>query len=140
MADADFESLGNSTFTELHGENHKTQFCDFYRIGLLLHDFGPVSLQYSYQLMSVHGTWKFFHWLVSSSIKTYLIYPMPSHVAKVLSDDFTKSLPFTLIRLAYGIGTTLLWYDITYDHNNWPFDDDPPMHYHRQLLTISFEF
>jgi hypothetical protein len=41
LADEDFHALGNSTFTELHGENGNTQFCDFYRFGVLLHGFGP---------------------------------------------------------------------------------------------------
>ena len=58
LADEDFESLGNSTFTELQSESGNTQFCDYYRFGLMMHGFGPASLQYDYHLMSVQRTWK----------------------------------------------------------------------------------
>ena len=140
LAEKYFESFGNSTLTELREENNKTKFCEYQKIGLLLHDFGPVSLQYSYQLVSVHRKWKYFHWFVSSSIKTYLIFPLPEKVARIFADDVTGTLTYKLIALAYRVGVTFLWYDMTYEHNNWPFDDEPPMHFHRQSLAISLHF
>ena len=140
LADKYYEAFGNSTLTELRDENNKTKFCEYQKIGLLLHDFGPLSLQYSYQLISVHRKWKYFHWFVSSSIKTYLIYPLPEKVAKAFDGDVTETMTYRLIALAYRIGITFLWYDLTYEQNNWPFDDEPPMHFHRQSLALSLHF
>jgi hypothetical protein len=140
ITDENFDKMGKTTLTELKHENNKTQLSTFGEFGIKLSGLGPVSLHYSYQLMEVQRTWKYFHWFVSTSIQQFTKFGIPARVNKSVGEDVKASRKYQLATVLYKVGMTILWYQITYDHNNWPFKDEAPLHYHRQLLTLTFPF
>jgi len=140
LTDSDFYSLGRSTLTELREENGNTQLCNSLKTGLSIGGFGPLSLQYEYQLISVQRAENLFHWMVSTTISDFIIFGMPEKIVKAIGSDNANSFMLSCALITYKLGVSLLWYEFSYDNNNWPFHDDSPMHFHRQVLAISYRF
>lgn len=140
ITDENFYKMGGTTLTELKHENNKIQLSTFNDFGIKLSGLGPVTLHYSYQLMQMPRTWKYFHWFVSTSIQQFTILGIPQRVNKSVGEDLRASNKYQLAMVLYQAGMALLWYQVTYDQYNWPFNDEAPLHYHRQLLTLTFPF
>jgi len=140
ITNENFYKMGGTTLTELEHENNKIQLSTFNDFGIKLSGMGPVSLHYSYQLMEIPRTWKYFHWFVSTSIQQFTKFGIPHRINKSVGEDLRASKKYQLAMMLYQVGMTVLWYQVTYDQYNWPFNDEAPLHYHRQLLTLTFPF
>lgn len=135
-----YESFGDSTLTELKHENDEVQLSHYRRLGVLVSGLENVSLQYSYDLMSVERTWMTFHSMISGAISDLIIDGVPRAFRTSLPEEVSNSIPFGLTLLAYKAIASYLWYEFDYDHHNWPFEDAPPLHYHRQVLALNYAF
>jgi hypothetical protein len=140
LKDENFNKMGGTTLTELKHENDKTQLSEYSELGIMLDGMGPISLHYSYQLVEIQRAWKFAHWFINSSIEGFTVFGIPQRFSQSVGEDLRESNTFRLATVLYQVGMTVLWYQISYDYNNWPFDDESPLHYHRQLLTLTFTF
>jgi hypothetical protein len=132
-----YEKLGSTTLSELKNERDKTQHSSAFQLGLLVTGINHVSLKYSYDFIDVKRTLMVGHWLISDGIKQLIVWEVPDIVGKIFFEKKRKSIPFGLVVLAYQIAASVVWYDFTYDHPNWPYNDDPPLRYNRQLLTLN---
>lgn len=135
-----YDSLGGSTLTELKGENDMVQLTHYRRFGVLLSGMENVSLQYSWDLTNVERAWMVFHSMISGAISDLIIDGVPGALRKTLPEEVSNSIPFGLVLLAYRATASYLWYEFDYEHHNWPFDDDPPLKYHRHLVTLNYAF
>lgn len=140
MTDENFDKMGHNTLTELKHENNKTQLSSFSELGVKVSGLGPASLHYSYQLFEVQRTWKPLHSFLSSSIKGFTVIGIPRQFDKLVGEDVRASRKYHLAKMLYQAGMNVLWYQVTYDQNNWPFNDEAPLHFHRQLVSLEFQF
>lgn len=140
IPEAVYESFGDSTLTELNWENDELQLGHYQRLGLLVSGLENVSLQYSYDLANVERAWMVWHSMVSGAVRNLIVNGVPGALEKTLPQEVTHSIPFGLVLFAYRAAATVLWYEFDYEHHNWPFEDAPPLKYHRQVLTLNYAF
>ena len=140
MAEKAYEKSGQSTLSELKSENNMVQLSTYRQFGILFSGPDHISLQYSYDLMNVERAWMVWHSMISGTISYVIVSGVPGVLSKTFPEEVRHSLPFRLVVLASQITASILWYDFNYEHHNWPFDDDPPLRYHRQMLALNYYF
>ena len=86
--------------------------------------------------MSVDRVWLFWHSIVSESIHNIIINGVPEMVKKLLPEDIGNSLTYKVCSYIYSIGATIVVDKWDYDHHNWPYDDDPPLKFHRLKIVF----
>ena len=135
-----YEKFGKSTLSELKGENRLTQLSYYRQLGLIFSGIEHISLNYSYSFFNVERAWMFWHLTVSGIIHYAASYSVPFVLNLVLPDKVLYSLPYSLVILAYQITASIISYNLDYKYHNWPYNDDPPLRYHRQMLTLNYYF
>jgi len=136
----EFRRFGQTTLTELGRENRRGQLGTGRQMGVLLTGLDPVAIEYNYDLMSVERTWKFGHSLLSVICGGLLVDGVAQLGRELLSPEAEPSTPVEVILMAYQMAASYYWYDLTYKHNNWPFNDEPPLHYEKHLVALHYKF
>ncbi|HIE13814.1 TPA: hypothetical protein EYP70_00930 [Candidatus Bathyarchaeota archaeon] len=158
IAETTYERLGRSTLSELKGENNMLQKSSLTQHSVLLSFSDYVSLQYSYGFMNIERAWMFWHELVSDITQVAIIIGM-SAVPAILPEEMRISCLISIFQILRIVSPLLrhkggaviligtmrflfnLWWDnFNYKHNNWPFDDEPPLRYRKHTLTLSYRF
>jgi len=140
IPDEAFNNFGESTRSELGRENREVQITTYRQFGIIISGLKHVSLQYSYDLTNVERTWVVFHSMVSGTISNIIISGVPGALSATVAADVRYLPAFRLAVLAYQVAAAYLWYNFDYEHHNWPFDDDPPLKYHRQKVSLNYYF
>ena len=141
LDDQIFKKLGESTLTELEHENDMNQLFYGTIYGVHLTGLKHVSLELSYDQMSVERAWMVWHQMVSTIAYGFASEAVPEIADLVLSDNITSSMPFNVLALLIKAGVSYYLYDWDYAHHNWPYSgDDPPLHYTRTTLTLNIYF
>jgi len=140
ISDKTYNKFGKSTLSELKSENNKIQMSQNFKVGLFVTGISNLSLEYSYNFMDVERAWMVWHSLISEIIGKTLINGIPQIFIAGVSEETHNSLGFGLGVLAYKIATSAIWYNLNYENHNWPFDDDAPLRYRRQMVTVNLYF
>ena len=139
MDNETYNKLGNSTFTELGNKKNKLKYNSYTEFGLMIGGINHLSLQYSYNLVNIESAWVVGHSMISG-IVGYVIGSGMDILGKALPKDIRNSTVYNILNIAYKIGASIFWYNFTYDHHNWPFNDAPPLRYRRQVVTLNVYF
>jgi hypothetical protein len=136
--DAVFDSLGQSTLTEIKSERDKTNLSTNRQFGIELFASRGVSLQYSYNFMEIDRTWKVFHSLVSSTANNIVVDGVPWLVRSMLPEDVRNSRGAHATAFVYKLAACIIWDHNTRERGNWPYRDEPSMRYHRQMFGLTY--
>jgi len=136
-----FNKMGKTTLTELLHENNMNQVFSGNVYGIHLTGLEHVSLELSYDQMSIERAWMVWHQFVSTIAYSIAKGAVPEISGWILPDNVTNSKLFHIFSLFCKAGVSYYLFDWDYDNHNWPFNgDDPPLHYTRTTLTLNIYF
>lgn len=137
LSDEDFNSLSQSTRTELGGENKKVQWTDHFSLGCQIPLGSKQSINLDYDFLSVDRAMMFWHRMLFSSLQQLSVAPFT-----YLGERYSKKERYFLSFLSYAaaMGIAIAWYDFDYEHHNWPWKDPKPMRFHRATISFTYYF